>query len=532
MTHKIKFAFRLKKKIITKKNINYKAHSGKANSGKANSEKANVDNNNDDNDSGNNETKSFTIRFASNKFLSHTQSIIKPGPKLKINKKDLFAIFITDNKSNLIDGKVIYNKKLDKYIFNENNLKCICKNILNYKVAKPLPDDCECDYMKTYSSQGKSGANIYSIRCGKKNEVLKVVSLSEYYMKMRAETIKYFFLEMDSFSLQTVINNYLYKELPNNTINIINSGVCINNGKILYDRKILHGYNLLEEADFGNGKQFFMKLISGLYDNELDIDNEDDRYIAITNFLLQSILIIGHLQSSKLEFFHGDYKPENVFVKKTNVNNKNNKNYLKYFTFNIFGKEIKIKNIGFVVLIADFDKSSITLEDEFSSKKYRLVPPVVYKILLFSSVNNMIKKYGDVDPDSDVDSNGFGKVEIEKLFISKLVSKKLNPTISILRSSGLKLFRDFDLYMFFIKLLENVRTRDYILAKRYDVTILSFMSNKFIKTLYSMPVKEMNLNESVHTIVDIFDKIKEPMNNVFSNNYIEKLKALNYRLFR
>ena len=54
----------------------------------------------------------------------------------------------------------------------------------------------------------------------------------------------------------------------------------------------------------------------------------------------------------------------------------------------------------------------------------------------------------------------------------------------------------------------------------------------FIKELYLTPSKEISLNESVYMIVDILEKIKEPMTSVFSNNYIEKLKALNYRLFR
>ena len=34
---------------------------------------------------------------------------------------------------------------------------------------------------------------------------------------------------------------------------------------------------------------------------------------------IQVIFIIGHLQSTKLEFFHGDYKPENVFVKTSEI---------------------------------------------------------------------------------------------------------------------------------------------------------------------------------------------------------------------
>ena len=118
--------------------------------------------------------------------------------------------------------------------------------------------------------------------------------------------------------------------------------------------------------------------------------------MAVINFLLQSILIIGHLQSSSLEFFHGDYKPDNVFVTKCTPTQT------RYFKFNIFGKEMKVKNMGFAVLIADFDKSSITIKSEInnlSNNKYRLIPPIVLKPLLGNYVNDLIKNYGDVDPD-------------------------------------------------------------------------------------------------------------------------------------
>ena len=41
------------------------------------------------------------------------------------------------------------------------------------------------------------------------------------------------------------------------------------------------------------------------------------RYRAVACFLLQVVLIIGHLQTS-LNFYHGDYKLENIFVKRSN----------------------------------------------------------------------------------------------------------------------------------------------------------------------------------------------------------------------
>jgi serine/threonine protein kinase len=369
--------------------------------------------------------------------------------------------------------------------------------------------------MKIYGSQGKSGAVINSIKCGNNQNILKIINMSNYYMKMRTETNNYIFIELDGFTIQTLINNYVYKELPNNTINIINSGVCKNK-----DRS-LKGYNLLEEATLGSGQDFFIKLLSGLYDDDFNIKNEDNRYVAITNYLLQVICIMGHLQSSKLEFFHGDYKPENVFVKKSD------KKSLPVFTFKVFGKSIQVKNIGFVVLIADFDKSSITIEEEFNQKKYRIISPIVYKLFLRGSVNSIIKKYGDIDPDSSPKG-----VKFEKLFISHLVPKRMDPTMTVLRSAGIKLFRDFDLYTFFIKLLDSTRIREYFMTKRFNVTLMSFMSPKFINALYDMPAKETSISESAYITIDILNKIKEPMHSVFSDYYVETLSALNYRLFR
>ena len=281
-----------------------------------------------------------------------------------------------------------------------------------------------------------------------------------------------------------------------------------------------------------------------MYDDDFNIKNEDNRYVAITNYLLQVIFIIGHLQSSKLEFFHGDYKSENIFVKRSD------KKALPIFTFKVFGKSMQVKNIGFVVLIADFDKSSITIEDEFNPKKYRIISPIVFKPFLSGNVNTIIKKYGDIDPDSSFlkksrakndneevsyihnNRNNLKGVKFEKLFISHLVPKRMDPTMTVLRSAGIKLFRDFDLYTFFIKLLDSVRIREYFMAKRLNVTLISFMSPKFIKALYDMPAKEISFSESAFITIDILDKIKEPMQSVFSDYYVETLSSLYYRLFR
>jgi hypothetical protein len=68
----------------------------------------------------------------------------------------------------------------------------------------------------------------------------------------------------------------------------------------------------------------------GKLDDDFNIVNEDTRYKMVVNFLLQSILVIGHLQSSSLELFHGDYNFNNVFVKRLD------KEQEQSFEFNVF----------------------------------------------------------------------------------------------------------------------------------------------------------------------------------------------------
>ena len=504
---------------------------------------------------------SFTMRLSSRRFLSHVKSASKVSKLSKQYKKylknksnikskptDIVTKFITDNLLSLKNGNVFNNTKIDKYIFNHTDVNCICENIFKNK----LSDDCKCDYMKTYGSQGKSGASIHSIKCttdniikqkpkNKKltktvssnvsNNVLKAVPLSNYYIKMRTETKNYIFIEMDGFTIQTLINTYVYRHLPNNTVNIINSGTCKPKSKDTYmskkTSKNYYGYNLMDEADLGSGRQFLIKLLNGGIDdeftNEFNITDEDIRYKAVTNFLLQTVLIIGHLQSCSLEFFHGDYKPENVFVKRCD------KSSINQFTFNVFGKEIKVKNMGFAVIIADFDRSAITINNEYSNKPYRIISPIMFKPFFTGIVNNIIKKYGDIDPDNYV---GKGDIKINKLFISNLIPRTIDPTITILRSAGVKLYRDFDLYTFFIKMLDTNKVREYVISKRLNETIMGFMSDRFKKELFSKQSKEISLNESAFIAVEILHKIKEPMINVFTDNYISRLKLLNYKLFR
>jgi len=449
----------------------------------------------------------------------------------KKDKPDKVLEFIDDYSYELNQGKTIDTKIIKQKLFNHDLENCICQNIDNgigiNKAANKtnqLDDNCSCNNLKVYSKQGKSGASINSIECNGVKDILKVVPLSNYYIKKRDETKKYIFLEMDGFTIQTIINTYVYRELPFNTVAINNSGVCIKEKKQFLGKNYM-GYNLMDEADMGSGEDFINKLLCGDLDKEFGIQDNaygrDTRYKMFVNFLLQSICILGHLQSSSLEFFHGDYKPDNVFVKRLETSKTD------FYHFDISGIPIKIRNMGFAVLIADFDRSSITLKSSSDkiNKKYRIISPILFKPLLAASVNKTIKKYGNSDPDK------VKKVQLNKFGVSSIIPKSRDPTITILRSAGVRYFRDIDLYTFFIRLIHNQTMLEYILEHKLDETIMAFMSGKFRNYFIGLKPKDISMNNAAYLAVDIFSKIHEPMPRVFTTKYIKSLDTLNLHLF-
>jgi hypothetical protein len=421
--------------------------------------------------------------------------------------------YIDDNIRKLRLGFIIKDNILNKYIFINDKLNCICENI--YTNIKNL-EKCNCTKHITTSSLHKKenvneftcyldniqNKNIKKYKNTKKNKhsknsknsknskyILKVFSIPNAYIKLIKETNNYIFLESDNFTIQSLINLNICKELPFHIVNIINAGICTKNNKSLFFKNNDKGYILIEDYNLGNGKIFLNNILDGKYDKELNITNEDKKYILIINFLLQIIFIIGHLQSSKFEFLHGNYILENIVVKKCNTNIK------KYFYFNIFGKTIKLKNIGFVVLITNLNNSSITLNSYLKkeNKNYRILSHSLFKPIIKSYFNNIIKKYDY-----------------------------------------------FDLYIFFIDLVNTTKIRNYVIDKKLDKTIMSFMSSKFKDNLFLIKNKNKTKNSeyknneynNTQDLQDILNKVKEPLDIIFTNNYLNILKNVNYKLFR
>ena len=104
----------------------------------------------------------------------------------------------------------------------------------------------------------------------------------------------------------------------------------------------------------------------------------------------------------------------------------------------------------------------------------------------------------------------------------------INPLIDILRGSGTTLYKEIDLYIFFIKLLNNSKIRNYILSNQIhtNTPILNFMSANFKNVIINSLSKNdkfISMNETTYLIIETYDKIKEPMNTIFTNDYITSL---------
>ena len=434
---------------------------------------------------------------------------------IKYNAKDKILNFIDTNIDKLLKGYVFHHSTLDKPLFNHLDKNCICENIFNNKIKK----ECECDNIELYPSQGKSRANIYSINCSnsskeKKAKILKVMSFSNYYIRLNQETKKYIYLETDRFTIQTLIHYYVYKDLPTNCIKLNNFGICKNpNNNDTYNK--YYGYNLMDKSNMGDGNIFINGLVEGKYDKVFALNNLNDRHNAIMNFFLQSICIKGHLQSSSLELLHGDYKPNNLFINYVSIKNK------KYFEFNVFGRIIKIKNMGFAVLIADFGTSSINLDCRKYKKNYRIVSTMLVEKTRVAYINNIIKTYADIEPDN------YKKIKYSKnIFNTELFPIENNNIAKIIWTSGVKLYLDFDLYIYIIKLLNMPIIKKYIIDNSLNKTIFSYIDEKMFLEILKYQENEISINRILLLLIDICEKYRIYSAPIFTNNYIDLLDSL------
>ena len=120
---------------------------------------------------------------------------------------------------------------------------------------------------------------------------------------------------------------------------------------------------------------------------------------------------------------------------------------------------------------------------------------------------------------------------MNKFGVSKIIPKSKDPTLTILRAAGVHYFRDMDLYTFMIMLLNNNHIMKYVIENKLDETIMSFMTDKFKARLFKTDISNIGINQSAFLVLDILEKIKEPMQRIFTTHYIKTLDLLNLYLF-
>jgi hypothetical protein len=290
-------------------------------------------------------------------------------------------------------------------------------------------------------------------------------------------------------------------------------------------------YNLMGFPEMTDASEYFDTLLN---DEQYD---DNTRYKLITNFLLQVVLIHGTLQTT-MEFFHGNYTIDNMHVKKLDTQ------LHPFLAYNIYGKPVKIKNVGFVIIINNFEYSSFSLKSLNSNVKYRFLPELSNYGLI---VNNMIKKYGNINynnihkhmqkyrndnlNDYDLNSN-----KLNIIFPGKYIFR--NSELDILRNSGLSVFSDLDLYIFFITLLDNENIINYFKKTRLYNTITGFMSDSFLTELFNILQNNnhkkhiITASKAMNIVIKILKTNNEPINSIWNNDYLKTLDILNYKLFR
>lgn len=447
----------------------------------------------------------------------------KKNTKLKSNIQYVNKIleFLNNNIDYLKKNKFLEIKKNSElFNVNKNDKNCICQNILNKKIDKK----CNCSNLEKYKQQGYSGANIYSITCKNNNEItqnknnqiqsnfiVKTLEKPLFYFKYKLETPKYIYLEIDRFTLQTIISILIHDQLPHNSLNIIQYGLC---KKGNYQT----GYNVMNEADLGTSRDFLVKLFDNtLIIPDLQITKEIKHKIFI-NLILQVIYILGHLHQSHLKLFHGDTIPTNFFVKTLSPVK------LKHFTYKINNKTIKLKNLGFAVLIADLEVASVSIYSKKESKTYRIGAPLSSwwlsekeseDIYLNKELINLI----------NLQDNYYHQKNINfKNNLIQTISQYDDRLIYILlRYLAFYNYNQFDIYVFVLRLFTFEKIKKYIFENSLHKTLFSFIP--------SVIYKYINYNNlPIHTLIKIiiitFNKNNITFNYIYTEKYMNTLEKL------
>ena len=489
------------------------------------------------------------MRFTTNRFYTNPKTARRIIRKPLI--EDRIIEFIDDHIKSIVKNGNILSKELLQFLdidlFKAKpNDECICNNFKSYKKLNALNtfnESCSCSNLtpqkpQIHSQSKHLNTKNFIIQCNdyinddETDNNLLITSNKDKnfkpFIKFRFQTENYYFLEIDHFTITTLIHRYINQYLPHNTLILRTTGICKKSSLIGNNHM---AYNLMGFPEMIDASEYFDTLLN---DEQYD---DNTRYKLITNFLLQVILIHGTLQTI-MEFFHGNYTIDNMHVKKLDTQ------LHPFLDYNIYGKPVKIKNLGFVIIINNFEYSSFSLKSLDSKVKYRFLPELSNYGLI---VNKIIKKYGNINYNnihkhmqkyrnnnsSDFDLN-FNKLNI--IFPGKYVIR--NSELDILRYSGLSVFSDLDLYIFFITLLDNENIINYFKKTRLYNTITGFMSDSFLTELFNILQNNnhkkhiITASKAMNIVIKILKTNNEPINSIWNNDYLKTLNILNYKLFR
>lgn len=293
------------------------------------------------------------------------------------------------------------------------------------------------------------------------------------------------FIFLDAFGQQSVIGSIIneilwidkkYGRCGNSTY-FFDSFYCTNKNNIL------NGWNLMSKCDAGELTEILLfeydkKYIKNKEGNKNKFDKNDDKElekltdIDIITLLAQLFFALNILQKN-YEFIHGDLKGKNVFIRLPTETEK--KHGIEYKNIKYEDKKVNftIKNMKYVICIADFDKSAITYN------KIRFFNFPVKKIIrdtfsLEGIIKNIVKTRGKYII-SDYKNKKYYKLPDVPL---KYKYYKSEFIFSLLRFTGVKYFDSLDLYVFLSSLMYH--NKFYRMTQKKDYKLL----HKLIKTFF------------------------------------------------
>ena len=161
------------------------------------------------------------------------------------------------------------------------------------------------------------------------------------------------------------------------------------------------------------------KLFNRELDDEFEIYNSDHLYKAIVNLLLQVILIFGHLNTSNIHFINNNFTTKSLMIKRVPISSIKKFNFIIHYTNaknNKDMKYIKLKNMGFSVLLTDMQNASILLSNSLGGDFILLPSSIDYKNYNYTNNSLLLKKL-------------FNKLEKNKKYKDYFLEKKIDKTI-------------------------------------------------------------------------------------------------------